>query len=45
MMGLTRLEEHDGQDSWIRAPWWSMTLRPKIIGARNQIRQTSRHNR
>ncbi|NLM10350.1 MAG: spore germination protein, partial [Clostridiaceae bacterium] len=45
MMSITRFKDHDGQDSWIRAPWWSMTLRPKIIGAKNLIRQISRHNR
>lgn len=45
MMGFTRLTDHDGQDAWIRAPWWSMTLRPKIIGVKNLVRQASRHNR
>lgn len=42
MLGTTRIENHDGQDVLIRAPWWSMTLRPKIIAARNLVRQTSK---
>lgn len=45
MLTITRMKNHDGQDSWVRAPWWSMTLRPKIISVRNKIRQKSRHNR
>ncbi len=40
MLGTTKIENHDGQDVLVRAPWWSMTLRPKIIGARNLVRQT-----
>lgn len=31
-----------GQDVWIRAPWWSMTLRPQIIAAKNLVRQSPR---
>ena len=27
MLGLTKVKDHDGQDGWIRAPWWAMTLR------------------
>lgn len=41
MMSVTKAKNHEGQDAWIRAPWWSMTLRPKIIGVRNLIRETS----
>jgi spore germination protein KA len=41
MMNVTRAKNGDGQDAWIRAPWWSMTLRPKIIAARNLVRQSS----
>ncbi len=33
MMNSTRVKNHDGQDAWIRAPWWNMTLRPKIFSA------------
>lgn len=39
MMNVTKALNHDGQDAWIRAPWWKMTLRPKIIGAKNLRRQ------
>jgi spore germination protein KA len=40
MLGLSSLKNHNGQDIWIRSPWWTMTLRPKIIGARNLVRQS-----
>jgi spore germination protein KA len=40
MLGLSSMKNHNGQDIWIRAPWWSMTLRPKIIGAKNLVRQS-----
>jgi spore germination protein KA len=42
MMNVTKAWDHDGQDAWIRAPWWTMTLRPKIIAAKNLTRQSSR---
>jgi Bacillus/Clostridium GerA spore germination protein. len=45
MMGVTKARNYDGQDAWIRAPWWTMTLRPKIIAARNMVRQSSRKHR
>lgn len=45
LLSITRITDHDGQDSWIRAPWWTMTLRPKIIAARNLVRQTVGKNR
>ncbi len=45
MLTITTVKNHDGQDSWIRAPWWIMTLRPKIISARNLVRQTVGKNR
>lgn len=45
MLGTTKIENHDGQDVLVRAPWWSMTLRPKIIGARNLVRQSSKNRR
>ncbi len=41
MMNVTKGKNHDGQDAWIRAPWWTMTLRPKIIAAKNLVRQSS----
>lgn len=42
MMNVTRAKNHDGQDAWIRAPWWVMTLRPKIVAAKNIVRQVSK---
>lgn len=45
MMNVTRARNHDGQDAWIRAPWWTMTMRPKIIGAKNIIRQSKKTRR
>lgn len=45
MMSVTRAKNKDGNDGWIRAPWWTMTLRPKIIGAKNQTRQVSREDK
>ena len=44
-LGITSIKNHDGQDIWIRAPWWTMTLRPKIIGAANLIRQSAGNSR
>ncbi|MDV3429672.1 MAG: spore germination protein [Bacillota bacterium] len=40
MMNVTRAKDHDGQDAWIRVPWWTMTLRPKIIAVKNLVRQS-----
>jgi spore germination protein KA len=40
MMNVTKAKNYDGQDAWIRAPWWTMTLRPKIIGTKNLVRQS-----
>jgi spore germination protein KA len=45
MMNVTKARNHDGQDAWIRAPWWTMTLRPKIVAAKNLVRQSSRKNK
>ncbi len=42
MMNLTRITNHDGQDAWIRAPWWSMRLRPKILAEKDLTRQPSK---
>ncbi|MHB8065982.1 MAG: spore germination protein, partial [Ruminiclostridium sp.] len=41
LMSVTR-GGSDGQDAWIRAPWWRMNLRPKIIASNNLVRQSSR---
>lgn len=45
MMTTTRMTKNQGKDCWIRAPWWSMILRPKIIAYRNRRRQISNHDR
>lgn len=45
MMNVTRIRNHNGQDAWIRAPWWFMTLRPKIVGAKNIVRQSPRKSK
>lgn len=45
MMNVTRARNNDGQDAWIRAPWWTMTLRPKIVAAKNLVRQSSRKSK
>ncbi|MDF2557249.1 MAG: spore gernimation protein [Bacillales bacterium] len=41
MMSVTTVRDHNGQDAWIRAPWWVMTLRPKMIGSKNLTRQST----
>jgi spore germination protein KA len=45
MLNLTSVKNHNGQDIWIRSPWWSMTLRPKIISTKNLVRQTTKKSR
>lgn len=45
MMNVTRVKNHDGQDAWIRAPWWTMTLRPKIIAEKNLVRESPRKSK
>ena len=45
MMNVTRAKNHDGQDAWIRAPWWTMTLRPKIVAAKNLVRQSTSNSK
>lgn len=42
MLNTTSVKDHNAQDTWIRAPWWEMTLRPKIIAGRNLIRQKNK---
>jgi len=41
-LNINSVKDHNAQDFWIRSPWWSMTLRPKIIAARNMVRQTKK---
>lgn len=45
MLDITSVKNHNGQDVWVRAPWWSMVMRPKIIAAKNIIRQASGKNK
>lgn len=45
MLSYSSAKNHNWQDVWIRAPWWTMTLRPKIIGARNLVRQKKQNIR
>lgn len=45
MMNVTRAKNKDGQDAWIRAPWWSMTLRPKILGRKDLTRQARKNDK
>lgn len=45
LLNLTSVKNYNGQDVWIRAPWWSMRLRPKIIAARNLVRQSNQKGR
>lgn len=42
LMGVTTALDHKGQDIWVRAPWWTMTLRPKLMAAKNAVRQTAK---
>jgi len=42
MLNTTRIKDQDGKDAWIRAPWWMMSLRPKLIGKKNLLRQPSK---
>lgn len=45
MLNVTTLKDHNSQDVWIRAPWWTMTLRPKIMGMKNLFRQPDRKSK
>jgi spore germination protein KA len=45
MMSATTAKNHNGQDAWIRAPWWMMDLRPKIFGEKDLVRQRSSKNK
>ncbi len=41
-LNIASVKNHNGQDIFVRAPWWTMTLRPKIIAARNLVRKTTK---
>ncbi len=39
MLNVGALNMQDIKDTGIRAPWWLMYLRPKLIGGENRVRQ------
>lgn len=39
MLHLTSLDPEDLKDTAIRAPWWYMKYRPRLIAANNRVRQ------
>ena len=39
MLDIGALNVQDVKDTAIRAPWWIMHLRPKLIGDSNMVRQ------
>lgn len=41
MLNIGSLNMQDIKDTAIRAPWWVMYLRPKLIGDNNKVRQTN----
>lgn len=45
LLHLGSLKGKDIKDTAIRAPWWYMKLRPKIIAKRNQVRQIGQKGR
>lgn len=45
MLNTTRVNNQNSQDTWIRTPWWLMTLRPKLIGNKNLLRQPLKKNK
>jgi len=44
-LNITTLANHNGQDVWVRAPWWKMLTRPKLIGAQDPVRQSTPESR
>ncbi len=42
MLNIGSIRAQDIKDTMVRAPWWYMEKRPKIIGSRNLIRKTPR---
>lgn len=45
MLSISTVKDHNFQDVWIRAPWWEMTLRPKLIAAKNLVRQSTKRSK
>ncbi|WP_066502129.1 spore germination protein [Abyssisolibacter fermentans] len=44
MQNITSFNFQDIKDTQIRAPWWLMYLRPKIIGENNLVRKEKKNN-
>lgn len=42
MLNITSTKKQELKDTVIRAPWWSMRLRPKIIGKINPVRSKTK---
>jgi spore germination protein KA len=45
MLNIISYDQKDIKDTIIRAPWWQMKSRPKLIGAKNYMRQSKKGNR
>lgn len=45
MLDTISFKEQDIKDTIIRAPWWLMRNRPKLIAAKNYVRQTKKKSR
>jgi spore germination protein KA len=45
MLNIISYDQKDIKDTIIRAPWWQMKLRPKLIGAKNYVRQSKKGSR
>lgn len=40
MLNIISFNEQDIKDTFIRAPWWQMSFRPRLIAAKNYVRQS-----
>lgn len=45
MLNMSKFKNHNFQDVWIRAPWWEMTLRTRMVSIKNLVRQSTRRNK
>jgi spore germination protein KA len=45
MLNIISFEEQDIKDTIIRAPWWNMSFRPRLIAAKNYVRQSKKRSR
>ncbi len=39
MLNVTRVKVQDAKDAWVRAPWWVMIQRPRIIAEKDTVRE------